>query len=111
MFMSKRIELAREFSPFPFGRYPKHGPFNGERFRTEMLLPPLMAGEDVTVVLDGARGLGPSFLEEAFGGLVRAGISADRVFSLLSVVSDRDPSRKVEVERYIREQGARSAAA
>lgn len=108
--MTKRIELAREFSPFPFGRYPKHGPYNGERFRTEFLLPALASGERVEVVLDGARGLSPSFLEEAFGGLVRAGIAADELRSRLIIVSNRDPSRKAEVERYIQEQGARSAA-
>ncbi len=108
--MTKRIELAREFSPFPFGRYAKHGSYSGERFRTEFLLPALASGETVEVVLDGARGLSPSFLEEAFGGLVRAGISAADLARRLIVVSERDPSRKTEVERYIREQGARSLA-
>lgn len=108
--MTKRIELAKEFSPFPFGRYAKHGPFNGEKFRTDFLLPALSGATRVEVVLDGARGLSPSFLEEAFGGLVRSGLSAPDVLSRLIIVSDRDPSRRVEVERYIREEGERSAA-
>lgn len=107
--MSKtvRIDLARDFSRFPFGRSIKHSPHNGERFRDEWLLPPLRAGDHVEVVLDGARGLGPSFLEEAFGGLLRAGISLGVLSSHLKIISERDPSRKVEIDRYIQEEAAR----
>lgn len=107
--MSKtvRIDLARDFSRFPFGRSEKHSPHNGEKFRNEWLLPPLRAGDRVEVVLDGARGLGPSFLEEAFGGLVRAGIAIGVLRANLTIISERDPSRKVEIDRYINEEALR----
>ncbi len=67
------INVARDFSPFAAGRHTADGPYSGERFREEILLPSLSQNAHVTVDLDGTLGLGSSFLEEAFGGLVRAG--------------------------------------
>lgn len=67
----KTISIADDFSSAPAGRFPDDGPYNGTRFRDEFLLPALRSGEDVVVSLDGVSGFGSSFLEEAFGGLVR----------------------------------------
>ncbi len=62
----------------PGGRFKKDGPNSGEWFRDDILLPRLRhaAGRDdpLIVELDGAPGYGSSFLEEAFGGLVRLGV-------------------------------------
>ena len=66
-----QIDISKDFSDVPAGRYIKDGPYSGEKFRTEHLLPPLQKGEKVEVLLDGVEGYGSSFLEEAFGGLVR----------------------------------------
>lgn len=99
--MSKTIRLATDFNPFPFGRYPSHGDWSGERFREEILAPALKGGEDVQVDLDGARGLSPSFLEEAFGGLVRAGFSPEDLLRHLTIKSDRDPSFIATIRAYI----------
>ncbi|MEW6164512.1 MAG: STAS-like domain-containing protein [Pseudomonadota bacterium] len=65
------ISIAKDFSDCPAGRYAKDGPFSGERFRDELLIPALLKAGSVEVNLDGALGYGSSFLEEAFGGLVR----------------------------------------
>lgn len=71
---TKVISIARQFSPTPAGRYLADGPFSGEKFRTDLLLPALQQGDDtITVDLDGTSGYGAAFLDEAFGGLVRAG--------------------------------------
>jgi hypothetical protein len=67
------IKLAEQFSEVPAGRYVTDGEFSGERFREEFLRPSLARGEEVIVDIDGAAGYGSSFLEEAFGGLVRKG--------------------------------------
>jgi hypothetical protein len=65
------ISIARQFSPTPAGRCLADGPFPGEKFRTDLLLPALRQGDGaITVNMDGASGYGFSFLEEAFGGLV-----------------------------------------
>ena len=75
-----RISLAEDFSPFPAGRYhPADGPYTGQRFREEHLVPALGKlgeAERLEVVFGGVEGCGSSFLDEAFGGLVRdAGFS------------------------------------
>lgn len=61
-----------DFSEFPGGRYREDGPNSGQRFREEFLAPALQEYQTVSVDLDGAMGYGSSFLEEAFGGLVRS---------------------------------------
>lgn len=68
--MTKVLNIATDFSRSPSGRYYTDGPNSGERFREEFLAPAL-AVDDVEVNLDGVLTLGSSFLDEAFGGLVR----------------------------------------
>lgn len=68
----KRIDIGIDFSEKPYGRYhPKDGPNTGERFRREFLVPALKESPPVIVTIDKVEGYGSSFLEEAFGGLVR----------------------------------------
>lgn len=69
----KTINIAKDYSDTPLGRYKDDGQFSGERFRDEFLIPALNGGEKVCVVIDDVEGYGSSFLEEAFGGLVREG--------------------------------------
>lgn len=70
------LRVAERFSPDLGGRYKKDGPYSGEVFRNLHLLPlverALASGEEVTVDFDGVSGTPTSFLEEAFGGLLRA---------------------------------------
>lgn len=69
------FKVAEQFSRFPGGRYKSDGPGSGEAFRDDFLVPELgraMAADGILVlVLDGVAGLPTSFLEEAFGGLLR----------------------------------------
>lgn len=68
------LSIAEEFSDVPLGRTRDDGDFTGEEFREKLLLPRLKkasADDPLVVVLDGAEGYPSSFLEEAFGGLVR----------------------------------------
>lgn len=62
----KEIVVARDFSMEPSGRYPNDGPYNGQSFREEYVLPALSGGGIVRVILDGTNGYGSSFLNEAF---------------------------------------------
>ena len=98
------INIARQFAKYPAGRYAKDGPFSGEAFRDKLLFPALCK-EDTRIVvqLDGTRGLASSFLEEAFGGLIRRGLTPSILHERLEIRSS-DPSLIAEVEEYIAEQ-------
>ncbi len=104
-----KINIARDFSRLPAGRFRADGPYSGERFREELLRKPLDSGADLVIVFDGARGYGSSFLEEAFGGLVRERVlTSPSDIKRLNLVSDEDPSVVVEVMDYMQRQFARS---
>jgi len=82
----KTITIAEDYSDTPLGRFPEDGDFNGTRFREEFLCPALRREEKVVVVIDGVEGYGSSFLEEAFGGLVRKGyFTADQLRRKLEI--------------------------
>lgn len=95
------ISIAKQFSPTPGGRFLRDGPFPGEKFRDEVLLPALSKeGASVVVDMDGASGYGSSFLEEAFGGLVRKGFAPAVLHSKLTIRSSH-PSYVTRVWNYI----------
>ena len=66
-----------DFVPYPGGRFVSDGEYSGEWFREQILVPALNQAiqnhEKLTVILDGVPGYGISFLEEAFGGIIREG--------------------------------------
>jgi hypothetical protein len=86
--MTIKINIAKDFSRSPGGRHITDGPYSGERFRQEFLLPALKAEGTVEVELDGLLTSGSSFLEEAFGGLVRvSGLNSDDLHNKLKIKS------------------------
>lgn len=98
------INIASQFSRYPAGRYRADGPYSGEAFREDFLKPPLQQTDTrIVVQLDGARGLASSFLEEAFGGLVRAGFSPELLLNRI-VLESTDVSLVKEIQEYIGEQ-------
>jgi len=66
------INVSKDFTRMPCVRHRADGPFSGEEFREDILLPALQAHDKVVVNLEGCLALGSSFLDEAFAGLVRA---------------------------------------
>lgn len=68
----RTVKLVKDFHPLPAGRYVADGPGNGTTFRESFLIPALKNEQELVIDLDGAPGYPSSFLEEAFGGLVRA---------------------------------------
>jgi hypothetical protein len=67
----QEIKVARDFTEAPGGRFYSDGDWSGEKFREEFLWPALTKYGRVRVDLAGTQGYGSSFLEEAFGGIVR----------------------------------------
>jgi hypothetical protein len=99
------INIATEFSRYPGGRSLSDGPHSGERFRKEFLLPVLQSGEHAIIQFDGARGYGSSFLEEAFGGLVRLeGVEPSKILDTFTLESS-DESIVDEIKEYITDAG------
>jgi hypothetical protein len=97
------INVSTDFTRFPSGRFKKNGTTSGEAFREQFLEPRIREGQSVEIILDGTVGYGSSFLEEAFGGLVRKlGVGADQVLKLLKLTSS-DPSLIDEITQYVKD--------
>jgi len=94
------IIVAEQFSRYPAGRFTKDGPFSGESFRTKHLVPALRGIENIVIELDGVRGYGSSFLEEAFGGLVRLGFLKNDLKTKIALHA-KNKSLTTEILEYI----------
>lgn len=103
----KTIDVAKSFSPKPYGRHRQDGDFSAEVFREDILLPLLKANERVLVDLSGSNYFGSSFLEEVFGGLVRVNhFSVEDVLKKVEVRHELLPSMEEEVVDYIKRAGS-----
>lgn len=96
------INIGKDFSRYPVGRYRTDGDANGEKFREDHLRPKLVAHSKVRIEFDDALGYGSSFLEEVFGGLVRSGYTPQQLKDALVLISS-DDSLLAEIEGYIAE--------
>jgi hypothetical protein len=99
--LMKTYKIAEEFGKFPGPRYESLGPYSGESFRDSELIPILDKGEPVLLDFDGTLGYGSSFLDEAFGGLVRKGYAIDLVKNLLVFKSDEEQDLIDEINEYL----------
>lgn len=98
----KTISIAKDYSTVPAGRFHSDGDHSGEGFRDNLLAPALKEHQQVVVDFDGTEGYGSSFLEEAFGGLVRIhGYTREQLHDRLKLVSEEDESIPEEVWGYI----------
>jgi hypothetical protein len=102
------IIIAQDYSKTPGPRYIVEGENSGELFRKKVLLPKfseaLKEKQILFVDLDGTAGYGPSFLEEAFGGLIREdGFSNDVVLKNITIKSDEEPDILDSLKEYISE--------
>jgi len=96
------VNIGKQFSRFPSGRTPDDSAFSGQAFREKFLLNPLKEGKSLVIELDDAVSYGSSFLEEAFGGLVRVcGFARDFVASKIQFKSFDDALIE-EIESYIK---------
>lgn len=99
------LNLAKDFSPSPFGRYKSDGPHSGERFR-EILKEKLnlcQATDDkLHVYIDDVDiGIGSSFLDEGFAGLVFKGYFKVNELRKLLTIETEDDSYRQEIWTYI----------
>ncbi|PIB89925.1 hypothetical protein CSW62_25110 [Caulobacter sp. FWC2] len=89
------VNVADKFGRFAAGRYRSDGPSSGQEFREEIAEPALAGGADVVLNMDGMLAFPASFLDEAFGGLVREAIrqgeDAQALIARITIVSSEDP--------------------
>jgi hypothetical protein len=103
-----KIKIATDFSRIPGARFPEEGDFSGQEFRQNILLPKLKEAiekkEKLEIDLDGTAGLGTSFLEESFGGLIRIDkMDYNLIINTLSFISNDDPEYIDEINNYLQE--------
>jgi len=104
------LKIATEFSKEPAGRYRTDGDTSGEVFRDKRLIPALREADRVIIDLDGTEGYGSSFLEEAFGGLLRSfDIDLAGFKRRVELVSTEDPSLIQEIFQYVEDEDGRAA--
>lgn len=96
----KTIKIADRY-PCPGPRYIKLGPASGEEFRKNWLSKELKRDSDLTVDLDGTVGYGSSFLEEAFGGLIREDGFDNEIVLGIKLISNEEPELIDEIKGYI----------
>src|SRR3546814_10010951 len=65
------FSIAKDFSPFAGPRYIRQGSHSGEAFRSKLIRFLHSHPGPVTIVLDGTKCMVSSFLDDAFGGLIR----------------------------------------
>ena len=95
------INIGKQYTRFPIGRKRAFGNQSGEGFREDVLEPALREQPNsIRIEFDDALGFGSSFLEEAFGGLVRAGHDPKTLLNVFDFISE-DPSLVEEVRSYI----------
>ncbi len=97
----KIIDLAKEFTNRPFGRYRDDGERSAEIFRDDILRPALDEYDKVIVDLGGTNYYGSSFLEEVFGGLIRAGFKKEALLRKLEIRHEKLPSVVTESYDYM----------
>lgn len=100
------IKVAKDFSRKPTARTEVEGANSGEKFRETLLVPMLVeaikSSKKLIVDLDGTAGFGTSFLEEAFGGLIRVNhIEYSDINKTLELISHEEPYLIDDINQYI----------
>lgn len=94
--------IAKEYTKAPGVR---KGPYSGEDFREKILiklLKNLKENETLTIDLDGGFGYSSSFLEEAFGGLVREyNFSKRELLKKILFLSEEEKDLPNKIKDYI----------
>ena len=103
-----KLSIAKDFSMTPGPRYEDEGNWSGERFRKDILLPKLKeaidCGGKIIINFDGTAGYGTSFLEEAFGGLIRVdNLSYSDIYEVIKLESIEEEYLKEDIDNYMRD--------
>lgn len=107
------INICEEYTDAPGGRYESQGRFSGEDFRKKILKPRFIEAsnknEKLFIDFDGGYGYGSSFLEEAFGGLIRElkeehNLAYKKAFDIIEIKSEDEPGLIARVIEYMNDE-------
>lgn len=108
MITANRIKLVvrEDFSATPGPRAEDEGFFSGEVFREKVLEPKLKLAlsqkEKLFIDLDGTAGYGTSFLEEAFGGLIRINkYKHEEILNTIEIKSEEESYLIEDIYNYL----------
>lgn len=87
----KTLNIGKQFSTDPIGRFRTDGDRSGEAFREDYLKPSindLEPGEKLRIIIDdGIESYGSSFLSEGFAGMVKYGyITSQELLSKIDII-------------------------
>ncbi len=92
------FSIAKDFSPHPGPRFARQGANSGEALRQRLTKILKDHPSKLVIDLDGTKGIGSSFLDEAFGGLVRSEhMSKNDLLKRFEFRSVLDPSYIAEI--------------
>lgn len=102
------INICKEYTDTPGGRYISQGDFSGEDFKNKLLKPRYLEAiekeETLIIDLDGGYGYGSSFLEEAFGGLIRdLNKNYKQAIEVIILKSNDEPALIEDIKKYIKD--------
>lgn len=94
--MNAQISVARDFSRFPAGATRQDGPYSGQAFYEDILVPLIIQGgyKKIEIILDGTLGYGSSWLCAAFENVDKF------TFKNMNFVST-DTSLIKEIKEYV----------
>lgn len=104
----KTYSIAENFSTTPGPRFKDEGEHSGELLREEYLLDLVRDAvenrQKLLIDLDGTHGYLTSFLEEAFGGLIRIdGFSYRDLKDAITFKSEEEPYLIEDIKEYLKE--------
>lgn len=101
-----KIKICNDFSNIPGGRYISEGDYSGELFRETILVQKyqeaLKENTELEIDFDGCYGFGTSFLEEAFGGMVRIH-HEHGMLNRIRLISTEDETIPENIIKYVKE--------
>jgi len=104
-----KYDFAKEYSPYPGGRFIRLGPFSGEDFR-DNVLKTIFESSNKSIEIDASgviTSFSPSFLDECFGELAKE-YGVEMFSKKLKISSSVNPELNKKmmyyVERAINEQ-------
>lgn len=102
-----KITIAKDFTDTLGARYYTDGPYSGQAFREEILKEKYQEAksnnEILEIDMDDCYGYPSSFLEEAFGGLVRC-LKGENILETIKLISLDEPGLVEKITQYVNDE-------